>query len=360
MQTVERSGKIRIDFHPIAPKGPFAVEKQDGERKRRYLEGVTSGLDLDGHGERMTEKCIESFKRQATSGDILLYAGKHDINYIEDLGRLASFSIDTSGEWQTSYRLYDSADGEAVGPVKLEAVNTVWAQANGLPPYTVARGFGFSIEGDIPEGGILYMDEMGRRVIDDVKLAGVVLVRNPAYRTSVAHAVMKALGLPTSQEIRKALSGNLAEALDKKEQERDFYDSKYQLSDALEEMLESIMKSPEPDKQDRLRDVFGQYGDLMIDLILAHPEVYQDEESGEVPADGGPSQVYEAETTGPRQALHALIVEGQEQLRQIAVRLSGEGAADDRSRDQGQRDRAGSARTGADKEVSDGPHGDPQ
>jgi len=57
--------KIRIDFHPLAIKGPFAVEKQDGGAKHRYFEGVTSGPALDGHGERMTERCIDSFRRQA-------------------------------------------------------------------------------------------------------------------------------------------------------------------------------------------------------------------------------------------------------------------------------------------------------
>src|SRR5690242_12360893 len=210
VQAVVGVRKIRFDFHPASQQDAFSVRKQDGG-EGRWLEGVTSGTGLDGHGERMTERCIESFRRQAKSGDVLLYAGKHDVNYTEDIGRLAEHSIDEAMDWHTAYRLH-----EGIGPVKQEVVDTVWAQANGLPPYTKPRGFGFSIEGDIPDGGILYMDEAGRRVIDDVRLTGVVLVRNPAYRTSVAHAVMKALGLPTSQEIRKALTGSLAENLEGK------------------------------------------------------------------------------------------------------------------------------------------------
>jgi hypothetical protein len=345
-QAVEQVRKtIRIDFHPLTPTGPFAVEKQDGEKKRRYLEGTTSGLHIDGHGERMTEHCIESFERQASSGDILLYAGKHDINYAEDIGRLVEFKMLDNGDWWTRYLLYEAEDG--IGPVKMEIVNTVWAQANGLPPYTTPRGFGFSIEGDIPDGGILSMDDAGRRVIDDVKLTGVVLVRSPAYRTSVAHAVMKALKLPTAQEIRKALQGSFAEALSdkakQKEEERDFYDQKYQLSDALEDMVSTIMLSPEPDKQDRLRDVLAQYGDLMVELILQYPEVWQ-EEAEDQPGDAGPSRVYEAEADGAQQDLHARLVTAHGQLQRLAERLRQEGA------DNGS--------TG--KDVSDGRPGDPQ
>jgi len=228
----------------------------------------------------------------------------------------------------------------AVGPVKMEVVNTCWAQANGLPPYTTPRGFGFSIEGDIPDGGILFMDELGRRVIDDVKLAGVVLVRNPAYRTSVAHAVMKALGLPTAQEIRKALSGGLLEAAQAKQAERDFYDQKFQIADALEEMVCQIMNAPEPDKKDRLRDVFTQYQDLMIGLILEYPEAFK--ESGEDSGAAGPSRVYEVETDD-RQALHARLVEAESQLRKIVLA---------RQRQEGDDDAA--------SKQADGPHGDSQ
>lgn len=330
--------RIRIDFHPLALKGPFAVEKQDGGSKRRWLEGVTSGPGLDGHGERMTEKCIDSFRRQAMSGDILLYANKHDVNYTDDIGRLAEFRVDDAGDWFTAYKLHELADG-AVGPVKMETVNTVWAQANGHPPYTTPRGFGFSIEGDIPDGGILFMDEMGRRVIDDVKLGGVVLVRNPAYRTSVAHAVMKALGLPTAQEIRKALGGDLLQAAQAKQEERDYHDQRFQLEDALEDMVCAIVRSPEADKRDRLRDVFAQYGDLMVGLILEHPEAFQ--ASGEDSGDAAPSRVYEAERADARQELCAQLSEAYGQLQKLATRLRSQGAHHA-------------------AEQADSPHGDPQ
>ena len=329
--------RLAIDFHPANPKGPFTVTKQVGGAKRRYLQGVTSGPSIDGHGERMTERCIESFRNQANSGDILLFAGKHDVDYTDDIGRLAQFDILENGDWYTAYVLHELGAG-AVGPVKMETVETVWAQSNGLPPYKVPFGFGFSIEGDIPDGGILFMDEQGRRVIDDVKLAGVVLVRNPAYRTSVAHAVMKALGLPTTQEIRKALSGGLLEAAERKEEERDYWDAKFQLADALEEMVSTIMQSPDPDKQDQLRDVFAQYSDLMVGLITEHPSAFQ--ETGQDDGDAAPSRVYEAETN-QRQDLHAWIVSAKAQLDKICARLRQEGASNA-------------------EEQSDGPHGDVQ
>ena len=57
--------RIRIPFH-IHPykfeQGLHAVEKADtsnGGVKRRYLVGITSGMKIDGHGERMTKACID-------------------------------------------------------------------------------------------------------------------------------------------------------------------------------------------------------------------------------------------------------------------------------------------------------------
>ena len=49
------------------------------------MRGISSGIQQDLHGEKMTEKCIKSFHDQASSGDILLYKGKHGVDFTEDI-----------------------------------------------------------------------------------------------------------------------------------------------------------------------------------------------------------------------------------------------------------------------------------
>ena len=98
--------KITFHFHPYeVKKGDFskyAVEKQDDEgRKRRYVCGIASGTQVDGHGERMTEKCIKSFMEQANSGDILLYPDPHGIKSTDDIGILKKANILGDGDWYT-------------------------------------------------------------------------------------------------------------------------------------------------------------------------------------------------------------------------------------------------------------------
>jgi len=312
--------KITFKFHPLPSPRASVVEKSEGGARRRYLEGVSSGISLDGHGERMTEHAIRSFVEQANSGNILLYPDHHDVNYSEDIGKLVSFHVDEAMDWYTSYRLYDSGDG--VGPVKLEKIDDIWKQANGLPPYDNPRSFGFSIEGDIPDGGLNYMDSQGRRVIDEVKLTGVVLVRNPAYRTSVASAVMKALGLPEAKAIRKALAGGLQDAIAENAAQRDYYDEKYQLQDALEDYIGTIMGSAEPDKEDRLRSVLGEYTELMLRCILGHPEVFrtEDDSEGET-ALPSPSKVYESEAPAAGESRLARLIRLHGAIQKIAARL---------------------------------------
>jgi hypothetical protein len=333
------ANKIRIDFHPLSSQGPFGVEKQDGGKKRRWLTGITSGIDTDGHGEHMTEKCIKSFVEQANSGDVLLFAGKHDVNFVDDIGRLAEFNVTPEMDWKTGYRLYDEDDHFDAASVTLQTVDKVWRQCNGIPPYTKPQPRGFSIEGDIPDGGIKYMDAMGRRVIDEVKLAGVVLVRSPAYRTSVAHAVMKALGLPTSQEIRRSLLGGLAEAVEDKAAERDYYDEYYQLTGALENMIHDIMAGGDLDKRDRLESIFDEYGRMMTDLVLRNTAVFAEDERVEPSGDAEPARLY-AQKDDKTQALLSYALEVQAQLEELVSKYK---------------------RGGQDAEKQhDGPHGDPQ
>ena len=271
------SRKIHIHFHPRVGGSPFAVEKDEGGRKRRYLEGITSGLVQDGHGERMTEKCIKSFQRQAESGDVLLYAGNHGSSYTEDIGMLVASGIDPNGDWWTRYRLYDSADG--MGAQTLEAADKVWRQINGLSPYKAPQERGFSIEGDIPDGGLRFVDKDGRRVMDDIALDGVWLVRRPSYRSSMAHAVAKAIGVPIPGSIRKSLARQLQVAVDEQETRSAYFDAYYRLQDALDSEIRSLIAVGAPDLEEQLRALFDEYGNMMVRLVLEHRGVFAEERS---------------------------------------------------------------------------------
>jgi len=303
------NSKIRFDFAPADGKSPFAVEKDEGGKRRRYLYGVSSGTQVDGHGERMTEECVKSFHKQAQSGNVKLYAGKHDVNFVDDIGILVDSQVTPEGDWVTGYRLYDEDDG--FGSNTMEAVDKVWRQVNGIAPYGTPEKYGFSIEGEIPEGKVVSMDASGRRQMADVELSGTVLVKKPAYRTSVAHAVMKALGIPTPQEVRRTLLGE-------KDLEGDFYDAYCQVQDAVDREISAVMVSGEPDKRDRLRGIFDEYADVMIELISKHPDAFASEA---VPADGGPSQIYESSRPDRRQDLLVRLATEQNKLAELVQML---------------------------------------
>ena len=151
----------------------------------------------------MTENAVNSFMGQANSGNVLLYEGQHGVNYIDDIGKLTSADIIKGGDWFTEFRLYDDLD--KMGGVTLEKADKLWQQVNGFPPYNHPIQKGFSIEGEIPDGGIVSMDTTGKRVIDDVLLDGVVVVPRPAYKDSIASAVYKALSTTVSGICQAAL-----------------------------------------------------------------------------------------------------------------------------------------------------------
>jgi hypothetical protein len=285
-------GRIKILFHPNDEAlNPWAVEKDEGGTKRRYLEGVTSGLDIDGHGERMTERCIKSFQSQAERGDILLFAGNHGSSYTEDIGMLVHSEIMADGQWLTRYRLYDSLDG--MGSQTLESADKVWKQINGLPPYTASQKRGFSIEGDIPEGGLKYADQSGRRVMDDIELDGVWLVRRPSYRSSVAHAVAKAIGVPIPGKVRHSLEASLQSKMEEAEARSAYFDSYYRLNDATDCEVRRIMSEGAPDKLDQLSALYEEYGAMMIRLITENEGIFTDESDGDT---SGAIGVYKAQS----------------------------------------------------------------
>jgi hypothetical protein len=289
--------KRRVEFHfgPYAmEQGLFAVEKDESGRKRRYLEGVASGLQVDGHGERMTEQCIKSFQRQAQTGDILLYEGQHGVNFIDDIGKLVGSFIDGEGNWHASFRLYDEGDG--LGATTLEKADKVWRQSCGLPPYTVAKQRGFSIEGEIPQGGLQMLDQSGKRIMNDVTLDGVVLVTRPAYEDSIATAVYKALGIPGPWKVKKSLSRALNEKIESADSRETFYRRRYQLNDALDSEITRIMSGPDAERRAQLESLFDEYKKLAVDEIVEHPEIFAPVDEADDGTATSPA-IYKATTT---------------------------------------------------------------
>lgn len=264
--------KISFHFHPYKQsEGLFAIEKSlENGKKNRFLQGIASGPKKDLHGERITEKCIKSFINQANSGELLLFPDIHNIRQSEDIGRLIEASITEDGDWFTKWRLYDEDDD--IGQYKLEKINTIWKQVNGLPPYEKKIQKGFSIEGYIPEStGIISMSSTGQRVIDEILLDGAILVPRPAYQTSIANAVFKALGeLPPweKDKIKKSIDSKLSTILQNNQMQDQYYSKKYEIDDAFQDLIEEIMNDPKPNKKERLESLFDEYKLMMINLIM--------------------------------------------------------------------------------------------
>lgn len=276
--------KISFWFTPYKEnEGLHVIEKENDEGiKRRYLKGITSGIKVDGHGERMTEDCIKSMQEQANNGEILLYESPHGVNFINDLGRLDKSEILPNGDWLTVYRLYDELDGFELGSRTLEQADKLWRQLNGLSPYQKKKTIGFSIEGTIPEDGILEMDETTgvRTRINAVDLDGVIVTPKPSYRTSVAAAVRKALDelAPESKaNVGDRLRNKFQEMIADEEAKQNYYSKKWKVQDALEESIEDIAKKG-IQVRDRLETLFSEYSKIMTQLILENVNIWKEEE----------------------------------------------------------------------------------
>ena len=264
--------QIKFHFHPFEhTQNHHAVEKSENGRQYKYLIGIASGVKVDAHGERMTEKCIKSFMTQANSGDILLYPDTHGIKASEDVGILAKAEMLENGDWKTYFRLYDENDN--IGPVKLEKINDIWKQAKGMPPYTKARQKGFSIEGIIPDESII-KNGFDQSAIDDVQLDGVCLVPRPAYTDSIATAIYKALG-ETTPHRRESLVNILKSQMDQSELEDQYYSRKWEYNDVLENTIEQIMIKKNNNKAEELGIVFKEYSDLMTNLIIKSESLFK-------------------------------------------------------------------------------------
>jgi hypothetical protein len=238
----------------------------------------------DGHGERMTEHCIESMMNQGNSGNVLLYAGLHGVNFIDDLGILKS-SVVENGNWITDYMLYDESDEANVGRDTVERANKLWCQVNGLAPYKAPIQKGFSIEGVVPEDQILdkTVNDDGswtNRVINDMVLDGTVVVNRPAYKDSVITAVYKCLGElhPEAKlKLSKSYQGLLIDTLKEHQDKRNFYQQFFEINSVLEEKISDIMKIPDNRESERLAILFDEYKGLMVGLILQHADIFREE-----------------------------------------------------------------------------------
>ena len=303
----------RVEFKFTSVTDPNqVVMKGIGEgTKKMYLYGISSGLKTDGAGERMTSKAIENFHKQAKAGEILLYAGKHGVDFTDDIGKLVDSRINDDGDWETGYRLYDESDGFKPGSPTLEKAQKLWCQIKGLAPYTRPRKKGFSIEGIIPDHGIVTMDSTGKRVMDDIELDGVVVVSRPAYTDSMAKAVFKALGVPMPTDQKNVL----AAALKKSKDGDDYFASRYSLDETLEDEIRSIVSKELPERGEALRTLFAGYSDLMVDLIMRSETVFKDA----TPERG--SVVNRAASVTPEWGIAAAMKDVAKDLKEVLARL---------------------------------------
>jgi len=89
---------------------------------------------------------------------------------------------------------------------------------------------GFSIEGIIPEDGII-KSAKGETILDNILLDGVILVPRPAYETSIANGVYKALGVISPWVAKKTenlAKSTFSQILNEKKAESKFWDTKYE------------------------------------------------------------------------------------------------------------------------------------
>lgn len=274
-------------FHPYDfEHGQHAVEKEEGGKKRKYLQGFSSGLDVDAHGECMTENAVKSFMAQANSGNMLLYSDVHGISASKDIGKLVKCEITQKGDWFTVFKLHDEDDFDPqLHREKFATIDSTWKQANGLPPYDHPMQKGFSIEGFIPEeDGVIKMTPTGQRVINNVELDGVVLVPRPAYQTGIANAVFKSLGkIPpwVAKKVKKDIVTTIQQIINDKENKKNFATKKFELDSALEDAIVLTMKDPKGSKSDRLNIIFDEYKRALIDLLLSSQGLFEQEREQE-------------------------------------------------------------------------------
>jgi hypothetical protein len=280
-------GRLRINYHPYEFKsGKHAIEKSDetGE-KRRYLLAIASGPKWDAHEERMSESCIKSFHEQATTGQVLVYSDVHGIKFSEPIGPIVKSWIDKSDNWMVEVRLWDQIDlQDGIAKNLVEKANMVWMMSKGIKPFK-PKQLGFSIEGIIPEDGVLKDETLDRRILNKIDLDGVVLVPRPAYYDSVAHAVSKALGEPTFYQSQKSIRKTLQDAMDEGEKKKSYWDERWALDRAFDDEIDRIMETPNIDKRQQLEILTNEHTTALINILIKHKDVW--EEKPQIPQQNG-------------------------------------------------------------------------
>lgn len=283
------SRKLSFKFHPfnIDNKEHFIEKAEDGGR-RKYLRGISSGIMRDGHGERMTLNCINDMMTQGKSKNVLLYAGLHGVNFVDDIGKLVDSRVVNNKDWYTEYRLFDEMDN--LDSVTIGKAEKVWKQITGQHPYDKPAQKGFSIEGTVPEESILEKNVLpdgsyANRVIDKVILDGTVVVNRPAYECSVATAVYKCLDelVPEAAlKIRKGFRDNLFQEINDREAHDNFYQKFFNLNQVLESKIEEIMGRPESRNRERLGILLDEYKDIMLNLAMQNQEIFIPDDEAEI------------------------------------------------------------------------------
>jgi len=254
--------KINFLFHPCNPT-THEIIKSGGENSRddgknRYLCGITSGMAVDYHGDRMAKECVDDMNRQAKEKDITLYAN-HNKDFNRAIGILEKAEITSTGDLYCEYRLWNEDDG--MPQLEFEDSQNIWKMINGIRPYTKKRQFGFSIEGFVDNKDI--EKSASGRIIKKIDLdPGVSLVTKPAYGYSVASAVMKSLD---SAEIKKDI---LDVAIDNKNKQSDIYTDKWEIEDAMRMSVDAVLEAERTpqEKAALLEEIYDSYKTKMISL----------------------------------------------------------------------------------------------
>ena len=253
---------IKFLFHPsnmvnksICKNGiGYAISKEVSGEKGNYLCGIMTGSEQDAHGDRMTSECVSDMLSQLQTKDIPLYVN-HGKDFTDDIGLMAYGEILKNGDLYAEFKLFDN-----------EEANKVWAQANGLTPYTKPKQFGFSIEGNIPNGKFEFANgSSGKKIIHKIDLdPGVSLVTRPAYTTSMATAITKAF-----EKSEKIIKENLLDKyLEEKQITSDYFDKKYTAESALNSVINEILASEkeQTEKEQILNQVFDEYKIKMLSI----------------------------------------------------------------------------------------------
>jgi hypothetical protein len=287
--TKKQERKLSFKFHPFnIDNNEHFIEKAEKGVRRKYLRGISSGIMRDGHGERMTARCIKDMMDQGQSRNVLLYAGLHGVNFIDDLGKLVDSNVVNNSDWFTEYRLFDELDG--LDEITVGRADKLWKQITGKPPYNKPAQKGFSIEGTVPEESILEKDVLpdgsyANRVIDKVLLDGVVVVNRPAYEDSVATAIYKCLGelVPEAAvRIRKGYHDSLFQEFSDKEAKDNYYQKFFRLNNTLEEKISDIMSRDDTRNRERLEILLDEYKSIIVNLVMQNQSVFLPDDDIEV------------------------------------------------------------------------------